>query len=253
MAANRLQPGQFSLAWLMLVVVGAAFFCALAGFTGYAYLFGLAPIAALFWFIYRMTSKLADGGHRNLRLIKSSSGDDFGMNRAIIKTKNLELVPHGPQHLRALVEGVDAYERSFGYGAAEGLREFLGEASADYLARLETATEWDAWNYGFAVVDPGDGLVIGMASFKGPPTEEGLVEIAYGIAPGYQGRGFATEAAQALVEYAVGSGRVRLVRAHTLPTTNASTRVLEKCGFQRVGEVIDPEDGLVWRWERPAR
>ena len=31
---------------------------------------------------------------------------------------------------------------------------------------------------------------------------------------------------------------------------NASTRVLTKCGFRHVGEVMDPEDGLVWRWEK---
>ncbi len=30
----------------------------------------------------------------------------------------------------------------------------------------------------------------------------------------------------------------------------ASGRVLIKCGFRRIGEVIDPEDGLVWRWEK---
>jgi [ribosomal protein S5]-alanine N-acetyltransferase len=29
--------------------------------------------------------------------------------------------------------------------------------------------------------------------------------------------------------------------------------VLTKCRFERVGEVVDPEDGLVWRWElRPS-
>jgi len=47
--------------------------------------------------------------------------------------------------------------------------------------------------------------------------------------------------------------QVRTVRAHPLPQPNASTRVLTKCGFQRIGEVIDPEDGLVWRWERNER
>lgn len=31
---------------------------------------------------------------------------------------------------------------------------------------------------------------------------------------------------------------------------DASTRVLTKCGFAFIGEVIDPEDGLVLRWER---
>jgi uncharacterized damage-inducible protein DinB len=79
---------------------------------------------------------------------------------------------------------------------------------------------------------------------------DGVVEIAYGIVPSYQGQGFATETARALMRYAFGSGRVRIVRAHTRPEPNASTRVLTKCGFTRVGEVVDPEDGLVWRWEK---
>jgi hypothetical protein len=28
--------------------------------------------------------------------------------------------------------------------------------------------------------------------------------------------------------------------------------VLRRCGFEQAGEVIDPEDGLVWRWQRPT-
>jgi [ribosomal protein S5]-alanine N-acetyltransferase len=56
---------------------------------------------------------------------------------------------------------------------------------------------------------------------------------------------------QALVEFAAADQGVRIVRAHTLPERNASTRVLEKCGFEFTGEVVDPEDGPVWRWERP--
>jgi hypothetical protein len=43
---------------------------------------------------------------------------------------------------------------------------------------------------------------------------------------------------------------VRTVIAHTLPEENASTRALRGNGFAHAGEVIDPEDGRVWRWER---
>jgi len=68
--------------------------------------------------------------------------------------------------------------------------------------------------------------------------------------PDYQGKGYATEAAQALVDYGFSDSRVRVVIAHTLPESNASGRVLTKCGFKHIGEVIDPEDGLVWRWEK---
>jgi len=68
--------------------------------------------------------------------------------------------------------------------------------------------------------------------------------------PKFEGQGYATEAAAALVRFAFASGQVRLVRAHTLPVANASTRVLLKCGFHCLGTVVDPDDGPVWRWER---
>jgi RimJ/RimL family protein N-acetyltransferase len=38
-----------------------------------------------------------------------------------------------------------------------------------------------------------------------------------------------------------------------LPEPNASTRVLEKCGFKKTKELIDPEGTFVWRWERTAQ
>ena len=103
---------------------------------------------------------------------------------------------------------------------------------------------------GFSLVHRDSNTVVGSAGFKGPPEADGVVEISYGVNPEHQGKGYATEAAQALTAYAFGSGKVRLVRAHTRPEPNASTRVLTKCGFRRVGAVIDPEDGLVWRWEK---
>lgn len=124
------------------------------------------------------------------------------------------------------------------------------ELSADWLARLHASTSADPWTHGFSLVHRGSDAVVGTAGFKGPPAADGVVEIAYGISPDYQGKGYATEAAQALTAYAFRSNRVRVVRAHTLPEANASTRVLTKCGFRHIGEVIDPEDGLVWRWEK---
>ena len=174
------------------------------------------------------------------------------MSTPHLQTKNLQLVPHAPEHLRALIDGMVAYEKSFGYRAAEGLRDFIvsTDVSPDYLARLNAATRPDPWTHGFALVHQGSDTVIGMGGFKAAPDKDGVVEIAYGVVPVFQGKGFATEAAQALTSYAFNSGQVRLVRAHTLPQPNASTRVLAKCGFQHIGEIIDPEDGPVWRWEK---
>ena len=54
------------------------------------------------------------------------------------------------------------------------------------------------------------------------------------------------------MEYASGDERVHGIRAHTLPERNASTSVLAKTGFEFMGAVVYPEDGVVWRWERDA-
>jgi RimJ/RimL family protein N-acetyltransferase len=96
-------------------------------------------------------------------------------------------------------------------------------------------------------------MPVGGCAFKGPPDGDGVVELAYGIDETHRGRGYATEAAGALAEFAFASGLVRVVRAHTRGENDASARVLSKCGFTRVGDVIDPEDGQVVRWERAGR
>jgi len=169
-----------------------------------------------------------------------------------IQTKSLKLMPYSPQHILAMIEAVESFTRSFGWPPATGLRDFYvsKDVSPAWLAQLRTATVADVWMHGFGMLHMADGKVIGAAGFKGPPGEDGAVEIAYGLVPEYQGRGYATEAAAALVDFAVESGRVRIARAHTLPQKNASTRVLTKCSFEFVGEVVDPEDGPVWRWEK---
>lgn len=40
-----------------------------------------------------------------------------------------------------------------------------------------------------------------------------MVEIAYGIVPSFEGRGYATEAARALIHFALETGDVTLIRA----------------------------------------
>lgn len=96
------------------------------------------------------------------------------------------------------------------------------------------------------------GRIVGTCGFKARPSPDGMVEIAYYTFPPFEGRGFATEMANILVARAVSSIDVGEIIAHTLPEPNASTRILERCAFQRAGEHIDPEDGPIWRWRYGA-
>ena len=169
----------------------------------------------------------------------------------ILETPRLFLRPLSPQNILALIEGDGAFLRSFGVAAATGFGGYLrsGEVSPRWRAALETASEADPWTHGFAVIDRESNLVIGSVGFKGAPGPDGVVEIAYGIVPGLQRRGYATEAAAAGLQFAFANPSVRLVIAHTHPGSSASKRVLEKNGFSYIGDVEDPEDGLVCRFE----
>lgn len=92
--------------------------------------------------------------------------------------------------------------------------------------------------------------VLGACGFKAPPDAQRTVEIAYFTFPPREGHGLATAMASELTTRAKASVAVERVIAHTLAERNASTRVLEKLGFQHDGEIVDPEDGLIWRWVR---
>ena len=155
-----------------------------------------------------------------------------------LTTDHLMLVLQTRQQTLAIVEAMDPADRA--------------EVSPVWLERIRTSSEADPWLHGFRMLERSSRQAVGFCGYKGPPDTASVVEISYGVAPEHQGRGYATEAARALADYAFASGQVRVVCAHTLPQESASTSVLTKCGFTRVGEVIDPEDGLVWRWERRA-
>lgn len=170
-----------------------------------------------------------------------------------IETENLILAAHLPRHLRALLRSERDFEDTAGLRVAAGIHEQMLQASADFKQRVENGKQPDPWQFGFAVIHKNDNVLIGTGGFPGPPDSNGVAEIAYGIVPHYQGCGYATEAAKALIDFATRDPRVRTICAHTLAEINASTRVLEKCGLKKVGDAIDPENGLkVWRWEKPA-
>lgn len=120
-----------------------------------------------------------------------------------------------------------------------GLLQDAGPAVADPADR--------AWGHR-QVVERDSGLVVGGIGFFGPPRGSGVVEVGYGIVPSRQGRGYATEALQAMLAMAWADPRVTAVVAGTDPGNAASQRVLEKAGFRRIAG-----DGeFRYRLRRPA-
>src|SRR4051794_18547810 len=79
--------------------------------------------------------------------------------------------------------------------------EDRAQVSPVWLAAVEASKSMDPWQHGFSILHRDTGQIIGSCGFKGPPAE-GAVEIAYGIEPEHQGKGYATEAAEALTNFA---------------------------------------------------
>lgn len=149
--------------------------------------------------------------------------------------------PITPGWAQALAAGDEVFEQRFGVPVVAGWAAFPEVISF----MVDAAGESPEW--GPHLVFDDDGALVGNAGWKGAPVD-GMAELGYAVAPARRGKGIAIAAVRVLIARGRTAG-VRLVRAHTLAADSASTSVLRRCGFSKVGEFVDPDDGPVWRWE----
>lgn len=89
--------------------------------------------------------------------------------------------------------------------------------------------EWMEKKYRMAIELRESGKVIGDISLS-PRDGDKLVELGYNLNRSFWGKGYATEAARAVIQQAVSEG-IRDFMAYYAKENGASGRVLEKCGF----------------------
>ena len=94
-------------------------------------------------------------------------------------------------------------------------------------------------------------IMIGFIGFHTLPGADYLnpyapnsVEFGYTIFPDYRGKGYASEAAQAIMDWATREHDVRRFVVSISPGNQPSLRIAQKFGFRKVGFFTDPEDGL---------
>ena len=107
---------------------------------------------------------------------------------------------------------------------------------------LKHPDQWD-W-YAIWMIELVDGTHIGELCFKGID-ESGSAEIGYGIAEGFQGYGYATEAVTAAAAWALKQDAISFVTAEVDRDNIASIRVLEKSGFEPTDRI--GEEGPIYR------
>jgi len=166
--------------------------------------------------------------------------DDQTLDRPMIRTERLVLVAATLAHVEADLDSPESLGRLLGAAVPASWPPGEYDRSAmeffrDRLSESRDAVGWYGW---YAIHRPtGDkvGVVIGAAGYLGPPDPAGAVEVGYSIAPEFQARAFATEIVQALVSRAFSVPEVVRVIAHAQEANVGSLKVLERCGFTRVG------------------
>jgi RimJ/RimL family protein N-acetyltransferase len=134
------------------------------------------------------------------------------------------------------------WDRTDPEGVALVIEEMAGRAPG----------EPDGWVQ-LSVIDRETGGLVGDVGMSPAEGEPGVMKVGYTIAPASQGRGYATEAVGALVDYVLGTLGADLVRAYASADNAPSIRVAEKVGMRLIEKIEHRHGGEVWfgvRYER---
>ena len=132
--------------------------------------------------------------------------------------------------------------------ADRDVMRYIGTGEAHTREQVEAALKLNAamWEeLGFsrwAVMHRQDETLIGWCGLA-PLDKTTEVEIGYGMAKSYWGRGLTTEAARATLRHAFEGLGLRRITAVAYPDNTASQRVMEKIGmkYEKIGRYYDAD------------
>jgi len=164
-----------------------------------------------------------------------------------IETQRLTLISATPTLLKAAIKGDEVLAEVLDVEVVKNWTVFGVPALNYTLIKINSDPKALGWWAYFPILKT-ENKLIGSGGFKGPPEENGIVEIGYEINEHFRNQGLATEFAKGLINHAFSIAQVQQVIAHTLAHNNASTKVLRNAGMQKIAELFDGEDGQVWKW-----
>jgi [ribosomal protein S5]-alanine N-acetyltransferase len=148
-------------------------------------------------------------------------------------TERLELKPLPAHAAAALPEDREEASRILGatLAAQWPQPDLLNVLPRQATASLETES-FGIW----VITESKSGIVVGDIGFHGSPDDSGSIEVGYSVIPDRRGRGYATEAGGAIVEWVRSQPGVQVIVAGCDSNNLPSIRTLERLGFRRTGE-----------------
>ncbi|HCW24441.1 MAG TPA: hypothetical protein DGX96_12810 [Lachnospiraceae bacterium] len=149
---------------------------------------------------------------------------------ARIETKRLVLRPHVMEDAEYLYRHFGTDERMYAYS---GWNPYATERKARETVRHFIESYKAPSFFGWAI-EAGQGI-IGTIGAYDYDAEKSSVEVGISIAPEFWGKGYATEALQAVITYLTRDNGIRTVKAWCASDNIGSKRAMEKCGMQQTG------------------
>ena len=149
----------------------------------------------------------------------------------VLQTPRLDLVLLDPERAKVLATGSNANGRPWAPGYPVDATLLHAELTAAAAGRGRPLGDFGIRQ----MVRRDGGDVIGDAGFLGPPDATGAVHLGIGVAESARGRGYATEAVLALLEWAREQDGLTCVLADTTRSSVAAQRLLERVGMHQVG------------------
>ena len=138
--------------------------------------------------------------------------------------------------------GVEDLGRAHELWADEGVRRFLFDGRAVSLDEARALVEAGVESFGrhgyglWLAFERGGGRLVGFAGLV--RSEVGAPNLVYGVRPDLWGRGYATEAARAVLSHALDALGLPSVKADVDEANVESVRVLEKLGMKYAGRAV---------------
>jgi len=98
-----------------------------------------------------------------------------------------------------------------------------------------------------AIVLPTTDQLVGCCGIRKAEANATVADIGYELNPAYWGRGYATEAAGAMIEFGFRELKLHRISASCVAENSASARVLEKLGMRREGRLCE-NSWMKGRW-----
>ena len=164
------------------------------------------------------------------------------LNAFEFESERMRLLPLSAAQLEFLMVRPDQLEAELGISVSRSVATPPVVRHAIRLKQyrvIHSAEEEFRWHTYWLAVVTAKRFGAGLIGFKGVPDDQGEVEIGYGIDPDYRRKGYTTEAAGTLIDWALQQPSCLAVTAWSDKENRASARVLEKVGMTMSKETAE--------------